>query len=550
MDEVGPLDAATLAVDKAFALPGEALAYTLSLTNVAQSESLAFWVTDTLSSLTDYVPGSVQASTGRVVYTTSVGAGVTGTVWLPQILWAGTLAPGETARLRFGATVRSQSLFDCATIRNVAVMRDATTSLRREVTTRLGEGTLSDLVIQDAAGGQGRPVATRALQLGETLALYAAGYNRCHDYVGPVAVNWQTTGTLAYQTAAGTRFSFTPAVAGGSGRIHADDGQGHAAQTGQITVVHAPPRLLVSPTALYSRQSLGQRFTRALTLSNAGGLTLTYEILPNARMPVYSETVARVYAWDAPFVVDADILGGAGAWDYFFAPEKIDPQLMGARLAVTAVELQVVGMNLAEWINWDWEVHLSDRRIGLPDGQFWASRVTPGAGYTRDAPVQLRLAVGERRDAGSYHYHARHHFVTGATTVTPFFGYVKDSRAGVLSPTDGLHAQAFFWTGDPRATLQFDDARLVVRGVMTRTWSSADWLAVTPLSGTLAPGEVQVLSAVFDARGQAFGVHGTAVTIRRHDPVQPAVMIPATLTVVERARLYLPLVVRREPDAR
>jgi len=549
IDEVGPLDASMLAVDRPFILPGERLQYTLTLTNAAQTESLDFWVTDTLSLLTDYLPDSLHVSTGDAVYTMSVGSGLTGTVWLPRILWTGTLAPRGTARLSFAVTVRAQSALDCAIIRNEAVIRSAVTSVRRDVTTRLGEGAVSDILIQDAAGGQAGPVVTRTLQTGKALTVYAAGYNGCHDYLGPVTVNWQTLGTLEYQTAVGSRFTFTPTVAGGVGRIYADDGQGHVGQTGLITVVHAPPQLLFSPTALYSQQLLGQRVTQPLTLSNPGGLALTYEILPNVMMPFYTETVEIVYEWDEGFVVDTDVLEGERVWNYFFTPEKIDPKLMGATFGVTEVEVQSTGINLADWINWDVELHLSDQRIGFPEGQWWDSHTVPWAGYERGAPVQLLLAVGEWQDASSYPYHVQHNFVTGATTVMPFYGYVKDSFAEPLSLTDGLHAQAFFWTGDPRVTLQFDGVRLVVRGVMTRTFPLADWLTVTPVSGTLAPGERQVVTTVFDARGRAFGPHGTAVTIQSNDPVQPLSMIPVTMVVVERTRLYLPLVMR-EANAR
>ena len=110
--------------------------------------------------------------------------------------------------------------------------------------------------------------------------------------------------------------------------------------------------------------------------------------------------------------------------------------------------------------------------------------------------------------------------------------------------TDGLHAQVFLWTGDPRTTIQFDNARLVVRSLVTRTYSLADWLTVDPISGTLEPGTSKAIRAVFDSRDLTQGVRMTAINVQSNDPDSAVTAIPVTLTVDEISWLYLPVVMR------
>jgi hypothetical protein len=220
----------------------------------------------------------------------------------------------------------------------------------------------------------------------------------------------------------------------------------------------------------------------------------------------------------------------------------VDERLLGGEVSVTELEIQSYGINLADWINWDWEVHLGDQDIGLPEGQVKASTISPGDGYERNAPCQLRFTIGERQNASSYVYTASHSFATGSTSAVPFYGYVKRSLSTPMQIADGLHAQVFFWTGDPRVRIQFDRVHLTVRGVVTYTM--ADWLSVDPVAGTLESGDRDAIDVRFDSTGRTFGVHSTAIVVHSNDPDDPTHIIPVALIVPTKARFYLPLLMR------
>ncbi len=537
-DEVGPLAASALSVDKALASAGDTLRYTLTLTNMATS-SLIFHVTDTLPALTDYVSGSLNVSGGAAFYDAS------GTLALPRILWTGTATPAQALHLSFAVTIDSsatQTAPLCADVLNTAQIQAdlgpvGRAMLERSAITRLSDGLLQRLDIQDTAGGAGRSVIAHTLRLGETLTVYAAGYDNCDNYLGPVLATWRTSGTLEYQAGIGDSFTFAPGTIG-LGTIVADDGLGHIAETGPITVVFIPPDLHLSPPTLSATLPLDQWLTRTLTLSNEGGLALTYEVVS-----VYTQPFEVIFQWDEAFFIDLDNSSGQTLWDYYLSPAQVDPWFAGAQVQVTEIELQTTGVNLANWINWDWEVHLSERDIGLPGGQFWDSLIGPGSGYERDAPIQLQLVIGEQQNPNSYEYWVKHNFQEGTTTASPFYNYVKYSRSTPLQLSDGLHVQVFAWTGDSRVTVQFDSLQLTVRGWMTRTFSLADWLTVTPISGTLAPGGHQVFDVGFNSTQQAYGSHTSAIAIHSNDPDVALSIVPVTLTI-SQARLYLPVMMR------
>lgn len=61
--------------------------------------------------------------------------------------------------------------------------------------------------------------------------------------------------------------------------------------------------------------------------------------------------------------------------------------------------------------------------------------------------------------------------------------------------------------------------------------SGAGWLAVSPTSGTTAPGASSTLAVTLDAAGLSAGTYSGAVTITSNDPDEAVVTVPVTLTV-------------------
>ncbi|MCP4715878.1 MAG: hypothetical protein GY868_12235, partial [Deltaproteobacteria bacterium] len=87
----------------------------------------------------------------------------------------------------------------------------------------VGPGDLDQIVIEDAAGGTGSPVITHPMAAGQTLDVWAAGYDRYNNYVGNISVIWNGTGVAAGRVSptGGIGTTFTARTAG-TGTIQAD----------------------------------------------------------------------------------------------------------------------------------------------------------------------------------------------------------------------------------------------------------------------------------------------------------------------------------------
>jgi parallel beta-helix repeat protein len=85
-------------------------------------------------------------------------------------------------------------------------------------------GALDHIIIRDTAGGEGVEVEDKVLAPNENLQLWAAGYDTENNYIADVSGDWETTGTLDYQTASDvSTFTFLPINAGATGTITVDN---------------------------------------------------------------------------------------------------------------------------------------------------------------------------------------------------------------------------------------------------------------------------------------------------------------------------------------
>ncbi len=111
-------------------------------------------------------------------------------------------------------------------------------------------GALNHIKIEDAAGGTGNEVDTLSMVVGETLTLYAVGYDTYGNYIGEETVTWSGTGEVTgnLSVTSGTSTTFT-AVTKGEGSISADHATATDDTTGIITVY------VVLPTA--GREAMG-----------------------------------------------------------------------------------------------------------------------------------------------------------------------------------------------------------------------------------------------------------------------------------------------------
>jgi hypothetical protein len=154
-------------------------------------------------------------------------------------------------------------------------------------------------------------------------------------------------------------------------------------------------------------------------------------------------------------------------FDYYFTPLKLDTSVLGEGVTVESIEVSAAGTNNGEVVNFDWEVHIGPASFGLPEGQFTKTLTDPVSGYTRTAPTQFRVAIGNQVDNQNYNFSASHDFATGTTTANPYYSVVHDAFTAPMDLADGLYAQVFLWTADNRnSQIDFGDITLTVRGKM------------------------------------------------------------------------------------
>ena len=96
-------------------------------------------------------------------------------------------------------------------------------------------GILNHIRINSSSGSGGVEFGSTTLTAGQSLNLYAAGYDADNNYRSAENVNWSSTGTLDPINASGTSYTFTPTTAPSSGTVIANNGSFSDA-TGTITV--------------------------------------------------------------------------------------------------------------------------------------------------------------------------------------------------------------------------------------------------------------------------------------------------------------------------
>ena len=130
----------------------------------------------------------------------------------------------------------------------------------------VNDGVLSYVKVEDAAGGAGSEVYAETRNSGETLTVYAAGYDQYGNYLSDQSVSWSGTGACSGQLSptSGTSTVFTAATAG-TGTITADHTTATDDTTGNITINAVLPA--VTTTAVTS--------VTASTASTGGEVTET-----------------------------------------------------------------------------------------------------------------------------------------------------------------------------------------------------------------------------------------------------------------------------------
>lgn len=117
----------------------------------------------------------------------------------------------------------------------------ATTNKTGSTNVTINPGSVSSVVIRNAANNGGSVQGNHDLQVGQNLVLYAAAYDISGNYIADINGTWGRTGTLDAPTGGLVNaINYQPMTAYTNGTLTFDDGQGHIDSTGQVTVNRGP----------------------------------------------------------------------------------------------------------------------------------------------------------------------------------------------------------------------------------------------------------------------------------------------------------------------
>ncbi len=140
----------------------------------------------------------------------------------------------------------------------------------------INPGSVSSVVIRNAANNGGGVQGSYDMQVGQSLVLYAAAYDISNNYISDIAGTWGRTGTLdAPASGSFNAINYQPMTAYTSGAITFTDEASHTDSTGQITVNRGP--LHHFQVNLTSPQTNGLSFsgTNTVVAKDVGNNTIT-----------------------------------------------------------------------------------------------------------------------------------------------------------------------------------------------------------------------------------------------------------------------------------
>jgi len=184
----------------------------------------------------------------------------------------GTILPSTTGAFSDGVRTETVTIIEAAD--DIAILaEDGPIGGTSEVFT-VEAGALDYIVIEDASGGGGSPVEGRTVVAGETLPVWAIGYDAYDNYVRDVAVNWDWAGDGlgSLLPTSGVSTTFTAQVAG-SDTIEADDADGPNAAA--AITVEAAGLASFAFSSILSPQTAGVAFLVEVTAQDEFGNTVT-----------------------------------------------------------------------------------------------------------------------------------------------------------------------------------------------------------------------------------------------------------------------------------
>ncbi|MBN1217463.1 MAG: FG-GAP repeat protein [Anaerolineae bacterium] len=362
---------------------------------------------------------------------------------------------------------------------------------------------LNRIVIEDAPGGTGNEVNATALTAGDTLTVYAAGYDTVDNYVSDVSVTWSGTGVIAGQLAPAIGISTTfSATISGTGMIQADAGNGITDTTGIITVAHSEATSLeVTPAT--ATVKAGDTMTYTVTATDAYGNnwdatgSTTFTITPSASG-----------SWSDNVYTSA----AAGTWTVTGTYQSVnDTASLTVEHADEAASLEITPASetVKAGNTMTYTVTATDA-YGNP----W--NVTSSAEYT------ITLAAG-----GTWNDNVYTGEVVGTWTVTGTYQSVSNTASLTVNPGDTASIDLSPVTATVKAS-ETITYTVVAQDTYGNSWDAtgSTMFQASPVAGGSWSGNVYTsqYSGTWTITGTLAGLSDTAeLVVERNDPVSVAV---------------------------
>jgi hypothetical protein len=259
-----------------------------------------------------------------------------------------------------------------------------------------------------------------------------------------------------------------------------------------------PPTIDIDNDALYAYLQVGTEGTDSFTITNTGSQPLTFSIS-------MTELPSRT----------GNLLQAASAQEKSIAGSTLTLDA-SSYLPGTTVDWTFTATNASTDVEW-----LRDVIISFPAGVTVNSATNFVGGSGGDMTPDVTSGNGVTitwHGETSYGYGVIQGGQSASATVNVTIG---SSFGGNLTLPWTLNGDIY---GSEPHTLSGSN-------VLTQDSPPISWLSVQPLSGNIAAGESQTITAYFSAVGMAVGTYEAMLTIHSNDPASPTLDVSATMDV-------------------
>ena len=330
-----------------------------------------------------------------------------------------------------------------------------------------------------------------------------------------------------------------------------------------VVVAGGPPEISVDPAELTSTQ-IADLATRTLTINNLGGETLTWQLYEDG-----SEINALTGDWGDNFdsYVTGSEIHGQGGWKGWDNNITYGALVNGSKYRSLPNSVAIVGNSnlvheFTEYATGYWTItawqFIPGGYAGVSTFNILNTYADLGTSNNYSVQVLFDSATQQVINQGASAHSLP--LITGrwvelrvevdlVNDLQTFFYDGAELYSGTWTDEvtgDGaLNIAAVNMNANDTDVIYYDDMAIVMdTPAVCDLAGDIAWLSTDPVSGTTAPLSSSPVSVLFDARGMAVGTYTATLCASSNDPLNPLVLIPVTLTVVDELPtffIFLPI---------